>query len=148
MFLDKHPWFATTSTAARESNKTSCFGNTSPGHNMEGKIPCYFKSQMSEFVPSYSISMTTCGVVEVIHTQSFIINTLRLTQNGCHFADNNFIWSFLNENVWISIKISLKFFSKGPITKYSIIGSYNGLAPTRWQAIIWTNADHVYWHMS
>ena len=44
-----------------------------------------------------------------------IINTLRLRQNGCHFLDNVFKWTFLNENVWISDKISLKFVAKGPI---------------------------------
>ena len=31
-----------------------------------------------------------------------------------HFADNIFKFIFLNENVWISIKISLKFVTKGP----------------------------------
>ena len=42
------------------------------------------------------------------------LNTLRLRQNGRHFADDIFKWIFLNENIWISIKISLKFVSKGP----------------------------------
>ena len=43
------------------------------------------------------------------------LNTLRPTQNGRHFPDGIFKCIFLNENVWISIKISLKFASKGPI---------------------------------
>ena len=43
------------------------------------------------------------------------INTLRLRQNGRHFADDTFNRIFLNENVWISIKISLKNVPKGPI---------------------------------
>ena len=43
------------------------------------------------------------------------INTLRPRQNGHHFADNIFKCIFLNENVWIPIKISLKFIPKGPI---------------------------------
>ena len=43
------------------------------------------------------------------------VNTLRQRQNGCHFADNIFKCIFLNENVWIPIKISLKFVPKGPI---------------------------------
>ena len=43
------------------------------------------------------------------------INTLGLRQNGRHFADNIFKCIFLNENVWISIKISLEFVPKGPI---------------------------------
>ena len=36
-------------------------------------------------------------------------NTLRLRQNGRHFADDIFKCIFLNENAWISLKISLKF---------------------------------------
>ena len=42
-------------------------------------------------------------------------NTLRPRQNGCHFADDTFKRIFLNENVRISIKISLKFVPKVPI---------------------------------
>ena len=43
------------------------------------------------------------------------INTLRPRQNGCLFADDTFKRIFLNENVRISIKISLKFVPKVPI---------------------------------
>ena len=43
------------------------------------------------------------------------INTLRQRQNGCHFADDSFKCIFLNENVWITNKDSLKFVPKGPI---------------------------------
>ena len=43
------------------------------------------------------------------------INTLRPTQYGRHFPDDIFKWIFLNENVWISIEISLKFVPKGQI---------------------------------
>ena len=43
------------------------------------------------------------------------LNTLRLRQNGCRFADDTFKCIFLNENVRISMKISLKFVPKGPI---------------------------------
>ena len=39
-------------------------------------------------------------------------NTLRLRQNGCHFPDDIFKCIFLNENAWISLKISLKFVPK------------------------------------
>ena len=42
-------------------------------------------------------------------------NTLRPRQNGRHFPDDIFKWIFLNENVWISINISLKFVPRGPI---------------------------------
>ena len=43
------------------------------------------------------------------------LNTLRPRQNGRHFADDIFKCIFLNENVWIPIKISLKFVPQGPI---------------------------------
>ena len=42
------------------------------------------------------------------------LNTLRPRQNGRHFPDDSFKCIFLNENVWISINISLKFVLGGP----------------------------------
>ena len=42
-------------------------------------------------------------------------NSLRPRQNGHHFADDIFKCIFLNENVWIPSKTSLKFVPKGPI---------------------------------
>ena len=41
-----------------------------------------------------------------------LINTLRPRQNGRYFTDDVFKWIFLNENAWISLKISLKFVPK------------------------------------
>ena len=38
-----------------------------------------------------------------------------------HFPDDIFKWIFLNENVWISINISLKFVRKGPINNIPTI---------------------------
>ena len=46
-------------------------------------------------------------------------NTLRPKQNGRHFPDDIFKRIFLNENVRISIKISLKFAPKVPINDIS-----------------------------
>ena len=43
------------------------------------------------------------------------INTLRPRQKGRHFPDDIFKCIFFNENIWISIKFSLKFVPKGPI---------------------------------
>ena len=54
-------------------------------------------------------------LIEMASKASYFLNTLRPGQNGRHFADNIFKCIFLNENVWIPIKISLKFFPKGPI---------------------------------
>ena len=44
-----------------------------------------------------------------------LINTLRPRQNGRHFLDASFKWIFLNENVWISVEVSLTFVPRGPI---------------------------------
>ena len=44
------------------------------------------------------------------------VNTLGPRQHGRHFADGAPKRIFLNENVRISIKISLKFVPKGPIS--------------------------------
>ena len=46
---------------------------------------------------------------------SHVLNTMRPRQNGRYFADDTFTRIFLNENVIISIKISLKSVPKGPI---------------------------------
>ena len=43
------------------------------------------------------------------------VNTLKPRQNGRHFADDIFKRIFLNENIWIPTKISLKFVTKGSI---------------------------------
>ena len=43
------------------------------------------------------------------------INSFRPRQHGRHFADDIFKCIFLDKDVWIPIKISLKFVPKGPI---------------------------------
>ena len=47
----------------------------------------------------------------------------------------------MNENNWILIEISLKYVPKSRINNIPAIGLDNGLAPSRQQAIIWTNDD-------
>ena len=57
-----------------------------------------------------------CTPMEQKCAHSFLFfNTLRPRQNGRHSPDDIFKWIFLNENVWISINISLKFVPRGPI---------------------------------
>ena len=53
--------------------------------------------------------------------QIYDLNTLRPRQNGRHFPDDIFKHTFLNENVRIPIKISLKFVPKGPINNISAL---------------------------
>ena len=46
-------------------------------------------------------------IEELTEDTSSVINTLRLRQNGRHFTDDIFKCIFLNETVWVPIKISL-----------------------------------------
>ena len=54
-----------------------------------------------------------CQLVAIWSLPQYV-NILRPGQNGPHFPDNIFKWIFLNGMIWISIKISLKFVSRGP----------------------------------
>ena len=51
----------------------------------------------------------------VSNENQHLSNTLRPRQNGRHFADDTFNRIFVNENVRISMKFSLKFVPKGPV---------------------------------
>ena len=52
---------------------------------------------------------------EWLSSGTFITNTLKPRQNGCHFAGDIFKFIFLHENCFILIQISLKFILKGPV---------------------------------
>ena len=64
-------------------------------------------------------SELACGALRSIFPKfgQVVVNTLRPRQNGRHFPDDIFKWIFLNEDVWIPIKISMKFVPQGPINK-------------------------------
>ena len=64
--------------------------------------------------PLSVVNNTPSGVNSVCNT-SLKLNILRPRQNGRHFPDEIFKCIFLDENVWISIKVSLTFVPKGPI---------------------------------
>ena len=59
--------------------------------------------------------MCPCGSVSCTENP---VKTMRPRQNGRHFSDDIFKCIFLNENIWISIKMSLNFVSKGPNKKF------------------------------
>ena len=65
------------------------------------KVDEPFNSYLNSF--SSSVACMRCW------TGSLLVNTLRPRQNGRRFADDTFKRIFLNENVWISHKISPKF---------------------------------------
>ena len=76
---------------------------------------CHHKEvhpRLSCHLGNYNIAVMTKHMVSILLHKG---NTLRPRQNGRHFADDTFKRIFLNENVWISIEIPLKFVPKGPI---------------------------------
>ena len=68
------------------------------------------------------------------------VNSLRSRQNGRHFADV-FKCIFLNENLWILLKISLKFVPEFQMNNIPALVQIYDLAPARRQAIIWSSDD-------
>ena len=75
------------------------------------------------------------------------VNSSLLEQNG-YFADDISKCIFINESfVFWFTEVSLKFVPNGLIDNKSVLvlGSGNGLAPTRRQDIIWTNTGPVHW---
>ena len=71
---------------------------------------------LSPFASWWTSNALKCYAAPV--KSSWFINTLRPRQNGRHFADDTFKPIFLNENIRISIKISLKFVPKVPINSF------------------------------
>ena len=79
--------------------------------------------QFPDYPYPYPISEVECQwrievskiMVWLNHTRGSSINTLRPRQDGRHFPDDIFKSIFLNKNVLISIKISLKFVPRCPI---------------------------------
>ena len=76
---------------------------------------CHYISKMSEMQCHGNTGLSHGFVKQLWKFLYFSIITLRQRQNGCHFPDDIFKCSFLNKNVPIAIKISLKFVPKGPM---------------------------------
>ena len=67
-----------------------------------------------EAVDSMDILQIKLIAEALVPNQVTPLNTLKLSQNGCHFTEV-LKCIFLNENLWISLRISLKFIPKVPI---------------------------------
>ena len=75
-----------------------------------------------------------------------IISTLRPRQNGRYFPDDNFKCIFLNENVWISIAVSLKFVPRVQLTIFQH-WFREWLGADQATTIIWTHDGLVWWRI-
>ena len=102
----------------------------------------YFCKKKSWYDVSYPTICMICSTSIIHHWWPF--STLRQRQNGCHFADDIFKCIFFHENVWISLKISLKFVPKVQINN----------DPALVQIMAWQVTSHylnpwwlVYWRI-
>ena len=82
-----------------------------PSKGSELKLSTVEYSRYCLFPTNQTICISMCHVWRLC----LDFNTLRPRKNGRHFADDIFKRIFLNENIWIPIKISLKFVPKGSI---------------------------------
>ena len=92
----------------------------------------FLKNEVARFPGFHLIDNATLNVNKSVWTYSICvqllafccnrwINSLRLRQNRRHFVDDAFKCNFLNENVWIPIKIWLKFVPKGLINNIAAL---------------------------
>ena len=73
-----------------------------------------------KFIAKIAFGNVIYKIVPIL-LKSSCVNTLGPRQNGRRFDDDTFKRIFLNENVRISIKISLKFVPKGPINNNPVL---------------------------
>ena len=88
----------------------NCLGPLAPPYASRELKVC-MPQFLQNICNGHDIARDTYGMSSVM----LQFNTLRPRQNGCRFADDIFIFIFLNENFGISNIISLKFVLKGPI---------------------------------
>ena len=84
------------------------------GESVEGNVVAMIVTALNAIMKPHGLKMYR-DVLQYMNVLYTFIITLTPRQNGCHFADAIFKCIFLNENVWIVIKISLQFVPKGPI---------------------------------
>ena len=87
-----------------------------------------------------------CLFVSHHHRMILPFNSSPPGQNGRHFGRQQFQMHFLALKFEFWLKFHWSLFVSVQLTIPSI-GSDNGLAPNRRQAIIWTNADPIYWRI-
>ena len=79
------------------------------------------------------------SLTAIILIVDIFIQNINITTSHRRFAADEIYKCILNENIWISIRISQKFVPKGTINNTTALVQGNGSAPTKRQAIIWPN---------
>ena len=83
--------------------------------NTASKYKPFHSGKINSYVICEMLPILSWLQYAMHHSMLPVVNTLRPRQNGRRFADDTFKRIFLNENVRISITISLKFVPKGPM---------------------------------
>ena len=79
------------------------------------KFQWNFNQNTTICIQENEFELVRCKIPALL-SQPQCVNTLRQRQNGCHFPKNIYKCILVNENVWVLIKISLKFVPNDPIS--------------------------------
>ena len=110
-------------------------------------------SPMSNFKDGLTVVEVRHGWVITPHCFTYIVcgddlNKLRPRESGHNFADGIFKYIFLNENVWIPMKIPLTFVPKGPIENTLAlvqIMAWRSTGDTPWsEPMMASSSTHMY----
>ena len=85
-----------------------------------------------------------CNILYKTHIS---LNSPLPEQNGCHSGRRHFQMYFLECKLWSSDSNLIEICSYESNWQWTSIGSGNGLAPNRRQAITWTIAVPDHWHI-
>ena len=110
IFLLNHPFRRRSKKKSKLRVTGLCAGN-SP---LTSEFPTQMASNAENVSTWWRYHVVNC-LVPCYHLNQSWLNTLRPRQNGHHFTDDTFNRIFVNENVRIPIKFSLKFVPKGQI---------------------------------
>ena len=114
-------WWPLCTRCTRFASRTCCSGRTDWTGQTTQTTTGSSSASWTDWTGGTRWSRGTRDHCEVWNMSKYVLNTLRPRQNGRHFPDDIFKWIFLNENVWISISISLKFVPRGPINNISTL---------------------------
>ena len=82
----------------------------------EQMLVYYQRCSMAFTLQQFHKNCSLTSSVTSVNLKLYPVLTLRPRQNGRHFLADISKCIFLNKNLWISIKISLKFVPRGPIS--------------------------------
>ena len=111
-------WLPPPSWKSRPPTTTTTQAHTNQRNKKQTRTFLSYADSTSDYCNVPNLCFQVCRLPYVLLVA---FNTLRPRQNSLHFSDDIFKYTFLNEHVWILIKISLKFITKGLINNISAL---------------------------